>query len=112
MAFVALVAAVYFYFDPEGSVIFPKCPFLSLTGYQCPGCGSQRAIHALLHGDIGAAWGYNAALVMFLPVIALLIMAEALKGRYPRFHRTINSLPVMVGSFVALTAWWILRNVF
>ena len=41
---------IYFALDPSRSDLFPRCVFLSLTGYKCPGCGSQRAIHALLHG--------------------------------------------------------------
>ncbi|UBD77309.1 DUF2752 domain-containing protein [Parabacteroides goldsteinii] len=31
---------------------FP-CIFHTMTGYPCPACGTRRAIHALLNGDIG-----------------------------------------------------------
>ena len=30
-------------FDPSVSAFFPKCPFLLLTGLQCPGCGKWYA---------------------------------------------------------------------
>lgn len=49
------LGVVYFFFDPAGSRLFPRCPFLSLTGLRCPGCGSQRALHSLLHGEIARA---------------------------------------------------------
>jgi len=28
------------------------CPFKKLTGIDCPGCGFQRSVIALLHGDL------------------------------------------------------------
>ena len=32
--------------------IFPPCMFHALTGFSCPGCGSTRAVSALLRGDL------------------------------------------------------------
>ena len=53
-AAIVLTAAIFLYseFDPAGSVFWPKCPFHLLTGLECPGCGSQRAVHSLLNGDL------------------------------------------------------------
>lgn len=109
---VLVAVCVYFYFDPSDSVFFPRCPFLSLTGFQCPGCGSQRAIHALLHGDIASAWHYNCMLLIFAPLIVLLILSEFTRKSHPHFYTRINSAPVIWGSFIVLMAWWILRNLF
>ena len=58
IAAAALIAA-YYRLGPE-SGLYPRCMFRQLTGLDCPGCGSQRAIHALLHGHVAEAWGYNA----------------------------------------------------
>ena len=44
------------FFDPATSGMFPPCPVHYLTGWYCPGCGSLRAIHQLLHGNLRAAW--------------------------------------------------------
>ena len=49
---VSVLALIYYKFNPSDIAIFPKCPFLLLTGLKCPGCGSQRAIHSLLHFSI------------------------------------------------------------
>jgi len=46
-------------FDPATSGIFPPCPIRYLTGLYCPGCGSLRAMHALLHGELARAWAMN-----------------------------------------------------
>ena len=51
----ALVAA----FDPATTGWFPSCPLHALTGWQCPLCGSLRAVHALWHGAPLAALAYN-----------------------------------------------------
>ena len=67
----ALLAAgllgVYFFLDPEQH-FFPKCPFLWLSGWKCPGCGSQRAVHHLLHGDVTEALRVNFLFVLAYPM--------------------------------------------
>src|SRR4051812_2072810 len=71
----ALGGAVVVYFaDPTkpGSWL-PRCPFNWLTGLDCPACGSTRMVYALLHGDLVAAWHFNAVmLVAGLPMLAWL----------------------------------------
>lgn len=107
---IAVGISVYFYFDPNDSAFFPRCPFLTLTGLQCPGCGSQRAIHSLLHGDIIDAWHKNAMLVASLPFLAMLAFSELTRTRYPGFYRKINSGIVNRACFILVVGWWIVRN--
>ena len=104
-------AIVYYAFDPA-TTPFPRCPFLMLTGWLCPGCGSQRAIHALLHFDFVAAWRYNAMLVLSIPYLVLLLVAEWL-GRRGQGHlyRVLNSEVMIWCYFALVVGWWILRNV-
>ena len=66
---------LYFLFDPSLSNLFPKCIFHSLTNLDCPGCGSQRAIHALLNGRVIQAADFN-----LLAVLALLSLVAAAYG--------------------------------
>ncbi len=109
IAFLLVAIGVYFYFDPSDN-LFPRCPFLLATGYQCPGCGSQRAIHALLHGDVVSAWHYNAILIIFIPIIILLLVAEFRRTRAPRFYSMVNNRYTIWLSMIALVAWGIFRN--
>lgn len=102
--------AVYKIFDPMESSIFPRCVFYSVTGLKCPGCGTQRALHAMLTGDFAAAWHYNAFLMVMLPVIVLLLGAEWLRKRTPRLYVAVNSKWVVALVLVAVMAWWIVRN--
>jgi hypothetical protein len=65
-------------FDPAASGVFPPCPVRYLTGLYCPGCGSLRAMHALLHGDIGRAWAMNPLMMVTLPFLTYGLVSEAL----------------------------------
>ena len=58
------------YFDPATSTVFPPCPFRLLTGWYCPGCGSLRAFHQLLCGNLHNAWAMNPLAVVCLPFLA------------------------------------------
>ena len=58
--------AMFRAFDPAHHGFFPRCAFHSLTGLDCPGCGGQRAVHHLLHGEIAAAFRANALLLSLL----------------------------------------------
>jgi len=106
------LGCIYYQLDPSQSGVFPRCPFLSLTGFKCPGCGSQRAIHALLHGDVGAAFGHNAMLLIALPWIAVCLYAEAIRTRRPALYARLNAPWLVLLLLVAILAWGVLRNIF
>jgi len=67
-AFLALLilGVLYFKYDPINNFLFPKCPLYATTGVYCPGCGSQRATHSLLHFDIVGIFKSN---LLFLPAM-------------------------------------------
>lgn len=106
------LVVIYALFDPGEIRLFPRCPFLMLTGLKCPGCGSQRAIHALLGGDIVTAWRNNAVMVASLPFIALLLVAQTMRVSHPRFYHRVNSRAVILSTFAIVALWWITRNIF
>jgi hypothetical protein len=68
----ALVCAIVMLtcFDPATSGLFPTCPFYYLTGLHCPGCGTLRALHRLLHFNFIAALAMNPLTVMSLPFVS------------------------------------------
>ncbi|AOH40557.1 DUF2752 domain-containing protein [Tannerella serpentiformis] len=105
---------IYYRVSPTTSVFFPKCAFLLLTGLKCPGCGSQRAVHALLHADLASAFAHNALLVLSLPYLALLIGARLYVYLHPAssLRSTLESPLAIRTYFVITIAFWIARNVF
>ena len=71
-------------YDPATSGVFPPCPVFYLTGWYCPGCGSLRALHQLLHGNLQAAWAMNPLMIVCLPFVAYGLASQAflaLRGR-------------------------------
>ncbi|HEX4144582.1 MAG TPA: DUF2752 domain-containing protein [Pirellulales bacterium] len=59
--------------DPAQSDVYPRCALHWLTGLHCPGCGSTRAAHSLLHGNLWDALCFNALLVIGGAVAALAV---------------------------------------
>lgn len=102
----------YFFFDPTAYDFFPECTFLMLTDLKCPGCGSQRAIHALLNGNFIEAVKFNAIFVVSLVFIAIYIYAEFTKNKHPELFKLLNSRGVIYSIIGIFVAWWILRNIF
>ena len=112
VALLLVFGSIYYALDPSQSGFFPRCVFHELTGYKCPGCGTQRAVHALLHGDVAAALRYNAILLIAVPWIVLCLYAESQRTRNPRLYDRLNA-PLLIWLFMALVLiWWLLRNIF
>ncbi|MGO8690720.1 MAG: DUF2752 domain-containing protein [Thermoguttaceae bacterium] len=93
-------AALLYVVDPAKPGVFPPCPFHALTGLHCPGCGSLRATHQLLHGHLAAALRMNPLFVVSLPLLGLLWL-------FPRWQRK-----AWVGWLVlaVVVVYWIARN--
>lgn len=108
----ATLTVAYYTFDPASTPFAPRCLFRAITGLECPGCGSQRMIHALLHGDFAAAWRHNAFLMIMLPVLSLLAYASFRRRRHPMLYARLNSPAMIVTLTVLLLGWGIMRNVF
>jgi hypothetical protein len=94
-------------FDPATSGLFPPCPLRYLTGWYCPGCGSLRALHQLLQGNLRAAWRLNPLTLVLLPFLAYGLASHALfeiRGRHlPRlflpaaFIRALCAVIILFG---------------
>lgn len=111
---VAALAIGYYYYTwtPGENGIFPRCPIKSITGLNCPSCGSQRALHAALHGELRAAIGYNP----FILIVAayLIALAYGSIGRLPgatRIGQLTHSASAVATVCGLGVVWWIVRNV-
>jgi len=70
LSFAGCVIAALIYVNPPAATRwYPRCPFHYLTGLNCPGCGSLRALHALLHGRLTEALCCNPLFVACVPII-------------------------------------------
>lgn len=100
-------------YDPADFQLFPKCPFLYFTGYQCPGCGSQRAVHALLHLNFKEAFDYNALLTILIPYMfaGLIFDFEKIKRQYPKLRNILFGQTAAIIVLVAVVLFFIFRNI-
>ena len=111
VAAVAIALLLFYALVDVDSGLMPRCPIKALTGFDCPGCGSQRMIHALLHGDFAGAWRRNPFLIVMIPVMLAALVAELWRSRFPRLNRVILS-PASIALIIAATAiWTICRNI-
>lgn len=74
------LATVLFFFPPAEFSFYPRCLFHSITGWDCPGCGSLRAAHQLLHGNFETAFSLNPLFVTALPVFIFLAAVRFASG--------------------------------
>lgn len=97
---------ILFLKDPENGG-FLACPFRSFSGLLCPGCGSQRALHDILHLRIQAAFDHNALLVLSMPLLLLQWLAGRLScpTKLPSAHNS-----VVFAWLLLVLGWAILRN--
>lgn len=107
VAALAVALALLFFFDPARSPFYPKCMFHALTGLQCPGCGSLRALHALLHGQVRRAFAFNPLLFVVTLFGAYLVLRKKLKPNGPD---PMASRLVWWGAPILIVLFWILRN--
>jgi hypothetical protein len=104
-------AAYLFWFEPGKSGFFPICLFRFLTGFTCPGCGTTRAMHQILHGDFLTAFTLNPLFLLAIPFLLFALVRYSvivLRGGVPRQ----NALPAayIYALFFIVLSFWIFRN--
>ena len=109
---VAVLAVIYFTYDPSSISFFPKCVFHEMTGLECPGCGSQRAVHAALHGSLVEALRLNPFIIISIPYGVGLIVILIFKTSFTAKLRSKLLHPYVVYAYsFFFIGWWILRNI-
>jgi hypothetical protein len=101
------LAGFLYVFDPADCNLFPPCPFYTITGLYCPGCGSQRALHDILHLDAAGAAANNLLVIPAILVIIYHILYQLIRPK----HQNIlyyNSTPRIILGIIII--FWILRN--
>lgn len=106
------VALLVIYFFPPGQYAFyPRCLFNSLTGLLCPGCGSLRATHQALQGNLAAAFQLNPLLLILVPWLMVLSLSKLLQpGRGKRFFARLEHSFWIWVVLAILIGFTVLRN--
>ncbi len=106
----AAASLVLFLFDPAQYGFYPRCFFHLTTGLLCPGCGSLRALHQLLHGHVAAAIHLNVLLVLGAPVAVWLAARSAFRNLNGQ-RQSLDCNPAWLwATLVMVVLFGILRN--
>jgi len=104
LAGLCLGVFLLYFFPPAETRFYPRCIFHAVTGLECPGCGSLRAAHSVLHGDFLTAFRLNPLLFVLLPLGGLAWVAYRPAG--------LNAIPAKwIWALLGLIiAFGVLRN--
>lgn len=113
VSLVLILGLFYFSYNPANTQFFPKCPVNYVTGLSCPGCGSQRAIHELLHFNFKEAFAHNALLVVSIPYLltGIAFSNEKIKNQYPKTRRVLFGQRAILVILAVVIFFTIFRNI-
>lgn len=109
---IMIICILYFLFNPMEAFWMPKCFFHELTGLNCPACGNQRALHALMHAQFVKAWQFNPFLFISLPYLLPLLFIKICKvdNRYTIVRVLTHKITIYI-YVIMICVWWISRNI-
>jgi hypothetical protein len=103
--------AIVYQFPPADYSFYPRCPIYLATHWLCPGCGSTRALHSLLHLDIQSALRYNALFTLLFPIACLWLGFVCYRTlRYDQFPKLVFPPSLAVCLIVTVVLFTIARN--
>lgn len=99
-----VMTAFYFFWNPAEISFLPICPFKQITGYYCPGCGGQRALHQILHGNLVEAFQDNFLIFIFLPFLFFKIIDKFNNTTFSTFYLLEkNGIWIFLGFILCFT---------
>lgn len=108
---ILVIVGYYFLLNPyEQEYFFISCPFYQISGYQCPGCGSQRAFHELLHLQIFEATKQNALFVISMPYFLLIFLTSFNKEKYQKLRQILIGNKTLLFLLIIAILFGIFRN--
>ena len=114
VAFIGFSFGIYYFYTNNPSKKespFIVCITKTITGYDCPGCGGQRAFHELLHGNFMEAAKLNLFSYFFAPLLLFIFLKVTLKPFGINLPAIILSTKWLVVILIAMLVFTILRNV-
>ena len=105
------LVVIYYNLDPAKTIFYPKCIFHILTGYDCPSCGGQRALYALLHGRWLDAVKLNPFLLVSIPYAIAVFYTSFSKSETAVYLKPfIQHRYAVIGYVLLFVFWWVFRN--
>lgn len=110
LIFLILLMAAFSMVNPTEAGSYIRCPVNKYLGLKCPGCGSLRAIHSFMHGDLIAALRFNLLSVLMLPILISSMVIGVIYGE-DRLFANKHAKPYISLFLVVLVLFTVLRNI-
>ena len=108
---ILLITGYYFFLNPyEQEYFFISCPFYKITGYQCSGCGSQRAFHEILHLNFREAFRQNALVFIAIPYFSLIFITSFFQEKFAKLRQLLIGKKTILILFFIIILFGIFRN--
>ena len=108
---ILVLTGYYFFLNPyEQEYFFISCPFYKITGYQCSGCGSQRAFHEILHLNIEEAFHQNALVLIAIPYFSLIFFTSFFQKKFAKLRQFLIGKKTILILFIFIILFGIFRN--
>ncbi len=108
---ILLITGYYFFLNPyEQEFFFISCPFYKITGFQCSGCGSQRAFHEILHLNFEEAFRQNALVLIAIPYFSLIFFTSFFQEKFAKLRQLLIGKKTILVLFIIVILFGILRN--
>ncbi|OJV43824.1 MAG: hypothetical protein BGO25_11765 [Acidobacteriales bacterium 59-55] len=111
LAAIGFIAAMLLRFPPALYSFYPQCPIYQYFHIECPGCGTTRALAALLHGNVLEALRLNAFTTLLMPPAAIYaaLCYRRFLERKP-FHLPRLPQPAIYATLAAAILFAFVRN--
>ena len=108
---ILVIMGYYFFLNPyEQEYFFISCPFYKITGFQCSGCGSQRAFHEILHLNFEEAFHQNALVLIAIPYFSLIFFTSFFQEKFSKLRQFLIGKKTILILFFIIILFGIFRN--
>jgi len=101
VVFVLHILSVWSSWIGQADIFLLPCPFRYLTGIDCPGCGFQRSLLALLKGDLSSSLALYPATVPLMVTFGMVLPVKKLMPH--RVDLLMKILYVITGSVISIS---------
>lgn len=108
---ILVIMGYYFFLNPyEQEYFFISCPFYKITGFQCSGCGSQRAFHEILHLNFKEAFHQNALVIFGNLYFSLIFFTSFHQEKFAKLRQFLIGNKTILILFIIVILFGIFRN--
>jgi hypothetical protein len=100
LTFKIYILSVWSFVSDQTDNFFLPCPLKYLTGIDCPGCGFQRSVAALTHGNLKESLNFYPPAIPLMITLAIVLIAK-LRNRNLS-DNSIKVLYLVTGSIVLI----------